>query len=87
MTITKLIEQIERLGGKFVIANREISLAWPESLNPEQQDAFRRLDTRARDNYVLVRAELLEREASSAWEASGRDPHWWRTEHVGHPRE
>jgi hypothetical protein len=80
MTITKLIEQIERVGGKFIIANREISLAWPVSLNPKQQDAFRRLDTLARENYVLVCAELLERKASRAWEASGRDWQWWRTD-------
>ncbi len=78
MTTTKLIEQIERLGGKFVIANREISLAWPESLNPKQQDAFRRLDTLARENYFLMRAELLERRASHTWELSGRNPGWWR---------
>lgn len=76
--VAKLIEQIERLGGKFVIANREISLAQPDSLTTAQQNAFRRLDGQARRNFTLVRAELLEREASRAWEASGRNPDWWR---------
>ena len=34
----------------------------------------------ARKNEYLVRAWLREEIASKKWEASGRNPDWWRTE-------
>jgi hypothetical protein len=86
VTTNKLVELIEALGGRFLVENRQVSILWPVSLSPTEHCDFQRLDRMAREDRYRLTAWILEREASRAWEASGRDPHWWR-EQEGHPRE
>jgi hypothetical protein len=82
MTISALVEKIERMGGQFVVEvkTRQASIMWPPEPTPKEQIAFHRLDRLARQQHYCLTAWLLEREASRRWEASGRDPHWWRTD-------
>lgn len=78
MTTNRLVEQIEAAGGEFIIEDRRVSIRWPGSLTAKDQDDFQRLDRIAREDRYCLTAWILEREASRAWEASGRDPAWWR---------
>jgi hypothetical protein len=68
MRIAKLIELTEKAGGRFVIENREASLAWPQRLKSKQSARARQLDRQVRKLAYLVTAELLEREYSLRWE-------------------
>ena len=78
MTTNKLVERIEALGGKFLVEGRQVSILWPESPSPREQIDFQKLDRIARQNHYCLTAWILEREASRSWEASGRNPRWWR---------
>jgi hypothetical protein len=68
MRIAKLIELVEKDGGRFVVENRQASLAWPGRLTSKQRGRARQLDRQIRKRAYLVTAELLEREYSRTWE-------------------
>jgi hypothetical protein len=68
MRIAKLIELIEKAGGRFVLENRQASLAWPERLTRKQRCRARTLDGQVRKQAYLVCAELLEREEGRRWQ-------------------
>ena len=78
MTTNKLVELIEAAGGEFLIEGRQVSILWPASLSAKEQSAFQRLDRLARADHYCLTSWILERRASRAWEASGRDLGWWR---------
>jgi hypothetical protein len=78
MTTNKLVERIEAAGGEFLIEGRQVSILWPASLSVKHQSDFERLDRLARQDRYCLTAWILERAASRTWEASGRDPGWWR---------
>jgi len=78
MTTGKLVERIEQLGGQFLVEGRQVSILWPASMSEKEQADFQQLDRLARKDHYCLTAWILEREASRAWEASGRDPAWWR---------
>jgi hypothetical protein len=87
MTTNKLVELIEALGGQFLVEERQVSILSPASLSAKNQCDFQRLDRIAREDPYRLTTWILEREASRAWEASGRDPHWWEAEQVGQSGE
>jgi hypothetical protein len=68
MRIAKLIELVEKAGGRFTIEDRRVSLAWSECSTAKQQSRARQLDRQVRKRVYLVTAELLERESSRCWE-------------------
>ena len=46
-TVLHLVNQIEEVGGKFVINQREVALARPEDLTRKQRKVFSRLEAQA----------------------------------------
>jgi len=68
MRIAKLIELVEKCGGRFTIENRQISLGWAERLTAKQRQRARQLDQRIRKQVYLVTCELLEREYARRWQ-------------------
>jgi hypothetical protein len=69
MRIAKLIELVERAGGRFVLEDRQASLAWSERLTIKQRARARRLDRQVRRCAYQVTAELLERAYARWWES------------------
>lgn len=68
MKASELLVRIEKAGGKFEIKGRCV---YPLDIPGKYQAAL------ARQGY-LVSCLVLERQAAQRWEASGRDPKWWR---------
>ena len=65
---TGLFSTQEKAGGRFVVENRQASLAWSGRLTSKQRCRARQLDRQIRERVYLVTAELLEREYSRTWE-------------------
>ena len=70
MKIVKLIELVERAGGRFKLVNRVVGLGWPERMNTTKRRRTVKLDREVRKNVYLVTAELRERACSRWWEAN-----------------
>jgi hypothetical protein len=73
-----LIREVERLGGEFVMEGRTVGLVWPATLDSAKRRKARWFDRMVRKKAYLVEAIIRDREASHRWEASGRDPAWWK---------
>lgn len=73
-----LIRECERLGGRFRLTGRSVALEWPDDM--KKRGKALRLEQECRKQAYSVRAVIADREVSHKWEASGRNPHWWRDE-------
>lgn len=76
MKASQLLAEIEKAGGRFVINGRNV---YSENVPKKHRAAL------ARQGY-LVSCLILERQASQRWEASGRDPRWWRGPQLAYVR-
>lgn len=74
LTVTSIIEQVERHGGEFILTGGGLSVLPPDT----DQKKFKFLLMQVRRNAPAVLYWLRERQAARRWEASGHDPHWWR---------
>lgn len=70
MKAVKLIEVVERAGGRFELVDHEPSLAWPERITAKQRRRAVELDRQVRRQVYLVTAELRERAYSRWWETN-----------------
>lgn len=76
MKPSQLLAAIEKAGGSFEIKGRCVyPVNIPERYRPRL----------ARCGYQIA-CLVLERQAAQRWEASGRDPKWWRGPQLVHVR-
>lgn len=74
MTVTAIIEHVERHGGEFILNAYGLSVLPPAG----ESKKFKFLLSEVRKHAPAVLYWLRERQAARLWEASGHDPHWWR---------